>query len=85
MRKKIRPSDEKLKLREPAELISSKLKDEAVRKKQIKFQSLCPMFAYYYACTNMILKDYCPYYHTEDVRKAFFVQTEFIEKGMKPD
>ena len=37
MQKKIRPSDEKLKLREPGELVSSKLRDEAVRKKQIKF------------------------------------------------
>ena len=33
MQKKIRPSDEKLKLREPSDLISNKLRDEAVRKK----------------------------------------------------
>ena len=43
------------------------------------------MFGYYYSCTNMILKDYCPYHHVEDVRKAFHTQTNYIEEGQKPD
>ena len=34
---------------------------------------------------NKILKQYCPYEHIEDCRKAFRVQEEAIEDGKDPD
>ena len=70
-RKGMRPSEEMLKLRNPNDFNISKLKDEVTKKKEIKFDSLCPMFAFYFPCTNLILKDYCPYQHIEDCRKAY--------------
>ena len=77
----MKASDEKLKLRDPKELNTVKLKDEIIRKKQVKFESLCPNHAFYFNCTNLILKDYCPFEHVEDCRKAYFTQTEYIERG----
>ena len=65
-------SDAKLKLRESTDFNTVKLKDEVIRKKEIKFDSLCPMYTFYYSCTNLILKDYCPFVHNEDFRKAYF-------------
>ena len=56
-----------------------------MRKKKIKFDSLCPMYSHYYDCTNEILKDYCPYHHQEDARKAYYEQIKYIEAGNKPD
>ena len=78
---KIRISDEMLTLREPSDFVGNKLKDQVVRMKQIKFESLCPMFGHYYSCTNLVLKDYCAYYHVEDVRKAYFTQSDYAERG----
>ena len=43
------------------------------------------MFAFGFSCSNLILKDYCPYFHVEDCKKAFMTQTDFIERGLKPD
>ena len=45
---KMKASDNMLKLREPSEFNTVKLRDEIVRKKKIKFESLCPTFAFYY-------------------------------------
>ena len=67
----MKASDEKLKLRDPTDFTTVKLRDETIRKKEVKFDSLCPMHAFFYSCSNLILKDYCPYVHNEDCRKAY--------------
>ena len=52
----MKASDEKLKLRDPADFNTVKLKDLIIRKKEIKFDSLCPMHGFYLSCTNLFLK-----------------------------
>ena len=69
----MKPSDDKLMMRKPEDIPTMKLRDEAVRKKKIKFDALCPMYGHYYDCTNLILKGYCPYYHMNDARKAYYL------------
>ena len=69
----MKASDNMLKLRDPYDFNTVKLRDETTRKKKIKFKSLCPTYAFYYQCTNLILKGYCPYEHVEDCRKAYMV------------
>ena len=46
---------------------------------------MCTAFAFYFPCANQILKDYCPYRHDEDVRKAYRLCMEQVERGEKPD
>ena len=77
----MRASDDKLRLRDPSDINTVKLRDETIRKKQIKFESLCPNYAFYFQCTNLILKGYCPYEHIEDCRKAYMTQIDYIERG----
>ena len=43
------------------------------------------MHAFYYSCTNEILKNHCPYEHQEDCRKAYHTQIQYVERGEKPD
>ncbi len=77
----MRASDDKLKIREPSDFTTVKLKDEIIRKKKIRFESLCPNHAFYLNCSNLILKNYCPFEHIEDCRKAYFCQTDYVERG----
>ena len=55
------PQEDRLKMREPSEIVSTKLRDETIRKKQLKFDTMCPQFGFFYPCTNRILKGYCPF------------------------
>ena len=79
------PSEEKLKIREPSDILTIKLRDQTVRTKKIKFEALCPQFSFFFPWTNEILKGYCPYIHIEDCRKAYHHQINRIEDGEKPD
>ena len=45
---KMRASDAMLKLRDPADFKTVKLRDETIRKNKIRFESLCPTFAFYF-------------------------------------
>ena len=81
----MKPSDERFELRQPSDFNINKLKDEMVRRKQVKYDVLCPLFAFYFECPNLILKDYCPYLHIEDCRKAYRVTMDYVERGQKPD
>ena len=78
------PEETKLRQREPSEIISTKLRDETVRRKCLKFDTMCPLFGFYYPCTNLILKNYCPFQHVEDVRKAYLIQIQSINEGVCP-
>ena len=81
----MRVSKDKLNLRRPEEIATTKLRDEMVRLKEIKYDALCPMFAFYYPCSNLILKNYCPFVHNEDCRKGYAMQMNQIEEGTQPD
>ena len=85
MQKQMKISKEQLKKREPSEIVLTKVRDEAIRIKEIKFNQMCPFFVYYFPCTNLILKDYCPYQHCKDVRKAVLMHNRGINEGMIPD
>ena len=83
--KKMRATDASLKKRLPSEIMTTKLKDENIRKRIIKYDTMCPLFGIFQPCTNLIFKDYCPYQHCEDVRKAYKMQISQIEDGLAPD
>ena len=40
-------------------IVSNKLRFAIIRAKKIKINSICPYYAYYEPCPNMILNDYC--------------------------
>ena len=48
LQSKMKASDAMLKLRDPADFKTIKLRDEIIRKKRIRFESLCPTFAFYF-------------------------------------
>ena len=45
---------------------------------------MCPHFFYYSPCINLIGKDWCPFQHIVDVRKAAQRQEEYFQNGEEP-
>ena len=73
--------ENKLKLINHKKIPINKLKDEALRLQQVKFNAQCPYFGHFYPCLNKITKNYCPYDHIGDCRKAFSKFNEGVEEG----
>ena len=48
---------------------------------QVKYEALCPNFAYEIPCANLILKGYCCYQHNRFARRAEICCAELNEKG----
>ena len=66
-------------------IFTQKRKDQQVKERRIKYDAMCPHFSYYSPCINLIGKDWCPFQHIVDVRKAAQRQEEYFQNGEEPD
>ena len=66
-------------------IITMKRREEQIKARNFKYEALCPYHAFYNPCPNLIKNDYCPYWHVEDCRKAYFAVEEKYAQGEKPD
>ena len=68
----MKTSDAKIAKIPTTKIFTMKRKEEQIKQREIKYEALCPHHAFYNPCSSMIRNDYCPYYHIEDCRKAYF-------------
>ena len=56
-----------------------------MKERKVKYDAICPNFAFFLSCTNLIKNDWCPFQHIVDVRKAAQKQEECFDEGKEPE
>ena len=72
----------KLKNVQTKQIMTNKRKDEYQIMNQVKYNSMCPYYAYELPCPNEIMKDYCIYQHNRYARRCERLAAELNEEGL---
>ena len=61
--------------------MTQKRKDEYQQMNKVKFNQMCPYYAYELPCINMVLRSYCCYEHNRYARRAERAAVAINDRG----